>query len=211
MSDALILFGSGGHAKVVLEAVRARTPERRVVVIDDNARQGRPAVLGEAVCGGREWLASNLPRARVALGVGDNFTRAQIMEWLAEQGRELETVIHPAAIVGRTTRVGDGSFVAAGAIVIADARLDRGAIVNTAASIDHDCTIGTAAHIAPGARLCGNVRVGARTLIGVGSAVCPGVSIGADVIVGAGSSVIRDLPERGTYAGCPARRIGDRA
>lgn len=208
MADALIVFGSGGHAKVIVEAVRARTPDRRIVMIDDQvAGEGR-TVLGLAVIGSREWLASNLPDAPVALGVGNNAARWALVCWLLHEGRALETVIHPSAVIGATAKVEEGAFVAAGAIVIADARIGRGVIINTGASVDHDCQIGEAAHLAPGVRLCGNVRVGARSLIGVGSAVGPGISIGADVTVGAGSAVVRDLFDGGTFIGCPARPTG---
>jgi sugar O-acyltransferase (sialic acid O-acetyltransferase NeuD family) len=202
MSGPLILFGCGGHAKVLLEAIRARSPDRQVAIVDD-----RPGgeVFGIAVSGTREWLASNLPGVPVALGIGGNAARFAIIEWLAAQSRPLETIVHPSAIVGATVSLAPGAFVAAGAVLIADAKIGRGAIVNTAASVDHDCIVGEAAHIAPGARLCGDVHVGARTLIGVGSSVAPGVSIGPDAIIGAGSTVVRDLAGSATYVGCPAK------
>lgn len=206
-ADTLVIIGSGGHAKVIVEAVRARTPHRRIVLLDDEpGNQGR-TVLGFDVEGGRERLSADLKGASVALGVGDNSSRSQVMDWLESNGHPLETVIHPTAIVGATVSVGPGAFLAAGAIAIADARIGGGAIVNTGASIDHDCVIDRAAHIAPGVRLCGNVRVGARTLIGVGSSVRPGVSIGADVILGAGSVIVHDFPGPGTFAGNPARPL----
>ena len=207
MSVPLVVFGSGGHAKVVVEAVWARTPERPLVIIDDDPKSTCRKLLGLSVTGTRQWLATNLPGAAVALGVGTNRARAEIADWLIAQGRGLETVVHPSAIVGTTAELGPGAFLAAGSIVIADARVGRGAIVNTAASVDHDCDVGDCAHIGPGVRLCGNVRVGDRTLIGVGSAIRPGIAIGSDVTVGAGSAVVCDLADGGTYAGCPAQPL----
>jgi UDP-perosamine 4-acetyltransferase len=208
MADELIIFGSGGHAKVMVEAVLARSPQRRIVLVDDDPEAAGKTVLGISVAGGRDWLSANLPDAAVALGIGNNRARATLADELTAAGRRLETVIHPAAIVGASVRVQEGAFIAAGAILIADARIGRAAIVNTAASVDHDCEIGDGAHIGPGARLCGNVRVGKRTLIGVGSAVRPGITIGSDVIVGAGSAVVGELEDGGTYAGCPAQPLG---
>lgn len=207
MTEPLIVFGSGGHSKVMVEAIRAHIPDRHLVILDDDAGAAGRTVLGLPVSGTRGWLSSNLPNAPVALGIGDNRARAALLQWLLDEGRTVETVIHPSAIVGATVEIGAGAFLAAGAIVIADARIGRAAIINTAASVDHDCEIGEAAHIGPGVRLCGNVKVGARTLIGVGSAVRPGISIAADVTVGTGSAVVSDLFEPGTYAGCPARPL----
>lgn len=208
-ADTLVVIGSGGHSKVIVEAVRARTPGRPIILLDDESANHGRSVLGIDVSGGRERLSAGLKGVPVALGVGDNGSRSQVMDWLESNGHPLETVIHPAAIVGTTVSIGPGAFLAAGAIAIADARIGAGAIINTGASIDHDCDVGEAAHIAPGVRLCGNVRVGARTLIGVGSSVRPGVTIGADVILGAGSVIVRDLPGPGTFVGNPARLLRD--
>ena len=208
MSDeALVLFGSGGHAKVVLEAVRARTPDRAVTVVDDDPAAADRSVLGLRVSGDRSWLLANAPGAKVALGIGNNRARADLLYWLTEIGFEAEAVVHPSAIVGATAQIGAGAFLAAGSIVIADAKIGAGAIVNTGASVDHDCVVGPGAHIGPGVRLCGNVTVGALALVGVGTAVRPGVSIGANAVIGAGSAVVSDLPADGIYAGCPARSL----
>jgi sugar O-acyltransferase (sialic acid O-acetyltransferase NeuD family) len=204
-ADILAVFGSGGHAKVIIEAVLARAPDRKIVILDDRPEAQGRELLGISVSGGREKLA-DLPGATVVLGVGDNRSRAELMDWLSAHGHELETVIHPTATIGKTVSIAPGAFIAAGSILIADASIEAGAIINTGATVDHDCVIGAAAHIAPGVSLCGNVSVGERTLVGVGSCARPGVTIGKDIVIGAGSVVIRDLIEPGTYVGNPARR-----
>ena len=203
----LVLIGSGGHAKVVLEAIRARDPNRKVIILDDDPAAAQRCVLGSEVSGTRDWLVDNTWSGRVALGIGDNRARAELLNWLAEHGFEAQTVVHPSAIVAGTADIGAGAFLGAGSIVLADATVGAGAIVNTGASVDHDCMVGAAAHLGPGVRLCGNVTVGAESLIGVGTAVRPGLSIGANAIVGAGSAVVCDLEAGGTYVGCPARPI----
>ena len=206
MPDRLIVFGSGGHAKVVVEAILARTPDREVVILDDSEEAKGRYVLGKEVIGGRGEL-DLLTGASIVPAIGNNKARAEFLSWLRERGCRIETVVHPAATVAPSVKIGDGAFVSAGAIVIAEARIGAGAIVNTAASVDHDCIVGEAAHVGPGVHLCGNVRIGARTLVGVGSSVRPGISICEDVLLGAGSVVVEDIEEAGTYAGSPARRL----
>ncbi|HEX8654759.1 MAG TPA: acetyltransferase [Allosphingosinicella sp.] len=207
MAARLILFGSGGHAKVVLEAIRAAHPECEVAILDDDPEAAGRNLLGEAVHDGRAWLKDNWPDAGVVPAIGTNSARSALIDWLDGAGRALASVVHPSAIVSPSISVGAGAFLAPGAIVNAETILGKGAIVNTGASIDHDCRIGVAAHIAPGAHLCGGVRVGARSLIGAGATVIPGVAIGADVVVGAGSVVIADVPDGARVAGCPARPL----
>lgn len=203
----LVLIGCGGHAKVVLEAIWARTPKRRVIVLDDNPAAGTSRLLGVPVLGTRDWLLGANYSLKVVAAIGDNRARLSLIRWIAGQNFGMETVIHPSAVLGSTVEIGRAAFLSAGSIVIADSKIGRGAIINTGASIDHDCVIGEAAHIGPGVRLCGNVTIGPRSLLGVGVAVRPGISIGADVVVGAGSTVVSDLPDAGVYIGSPARRF----
>ena len=205
--DRLILFGCGGHAKVVLDAILARNGEADLTILDDSENAEQRSLLGRPVTGGRSWLAKGWPQVAVMPAIGGNAPRAALVDWLQREGRTLATVIHPSAIVSPTARLAGGCFLAAGAIVNPEAELAEGVIVNTAASVDHDCLVGRSSHIAPGARLCGNVHIGERTLIGVGASVAPGVRIGNDVIVGAGSAVIRDVPDGATIGGAPARPL----
>ncbi len=182
-------------------------PDVQLAVLDDNAAALGSGVLGVRVAGGREWLGDHWPEALVAPAIGQNQIRATLLEWLAAQGRSLATIVHPAAVLSPTARVGGGSFVAAGAVVNAETNIGEGVIINTGASVDHDCTIEPYAHVAPGARLCGGIRVGARALIGAGAVLIPGVSVGADAVVGAGSVVLKEVPPGAKVAGCPAAPI----
>lgn len=206
MSNRLIVFGSGGHGKVVIEAALARDPNREIILLDDadSARESR--LLGIPIRGGRSELRS-LRGTPVTPAVGENGARAELLKWLEDHGHMLETILHPTAVVGSSVKLGLGSFISAGAIIVADASIGAGAIINTGASVDHDCALGRAAHIGPGAHLCGNVRIGDRTLVGVGSSIRPGVSVCNDVVLGAGSVVVRDILEAGTFAGNPVRRL----
>jgi sugar O-acyltransferase (sialic acid O-acetyltransferase NeuD family) len=203
----IIVFGAGGHAKVLLEAIRLVSPGAELAIVDDSGSASSAALLGLPLSGDREWLAGNWPEAAVALGIGNNEARAAIADWLRAQGRSLATVIHPSATVSPSASIGSGAFLAAGAVVNAEAGIGEGVILNTLASVDHDCDIASFAHIAPGSRLCGAVRIGARSLIGAASVVIPGVTVGADAIVGAGSAVLKDVPAGFRVAGSPARPI----
>lgn len=207
MEERLILFGAGGHAKVVLEAFLAGCPAGEIAVLDDDPERAGSHLLGHRIRGGREWLATNWPGVAVMPALGENRRRDALIAELARIKRPLRTVIHPAATVGASARIGGGCLLTAGAIVNAAAELEDGVIVNTGASVDHDCRIGRAAHIAPGTRLCGTVRIGARALVGTATAVIPGIEIGEDAVIGAGSAVVRNVPAGETWAGCPARKL----
>ena len=81
MADRLSIFGSGGHAKVVLEAALARSPGREITLLDDDPSNHGRQLLGVSVSGGREALGQ-FGRVPVALGVGNNAARWALIEWL---------------------------------------------------------------------------------------------------------------------------------
>lgn len=201
----VVLIGAGGHAKVVLEAIRAAGlyAPAGFTDIDPACRD----LLGLARLGGDEALprlrADGIAHAIVALG--GNALRRRVAEMVRGLGFTLVNAISPAAAVSPSARLGQGIAVMAGAVVNADSDIADLVIVNTRAAVDHDCRIGRAAHLAPGCTLAGGVTVGAEALVGTGAAVIPGVTIGDGAVIGAGAAVVRNIPAGATALGVPAR------
>ncbi|MBB5695136.1 acetyltransferase [Muricoccus pecuniae] len=203
----VVIIGAGGHAKVIIEALRAAGFPSPLGLIDP--RPAGETVLGVAVLGGDEMLeglrTSGAGAAVVALG--NNALRLRVGDKLVAMGFSLPPLVHPAAQLSPSAELEEGAVVMARACLGPDARIGRLAIVNTNAVVEHDNRIGQAAHVAPGCALAGNVTVGDRALVGVGSAVRPGITIGADAVIGAGSAVVRDVPPDAVVAGAPARSL----
>lgn len=212
MQPRLIVFGGGGHAKVVLDAAAKSRHFSEIQLADDDPATWGKRILGHPVMGGREALLA-LPgeRPQVIVAIGGNRIRCEVAEWLQEHGFELATVIHPSVQLGEGVRIGAGSFLAAGVVVNCDTVLAANVIVNTSASVDHDCRVAAGVHLAPGCRLCGHVSVGKQSFLGAGVVVIPSLNIGESVMVGAGSTVIGDLADAARVAGSPARPLSAEA
>jgi UDP-perosamine 4-acetyltransferase len=207
MSERFIVFGAGGHAKVIVESLRAARRGCEIALLDDDPAAGSRTVLGLPIIGTREWLSVNWLDAPVVPAIGRNALRAEFLHWLAGTGRAPATVVDPGARLSPSASVLPGSFIAPAATVNAETVLAEGSIVNTGATVDHDCRIGRAAHIAPGAHLCGGVEVGEETLVGAGAVVIPGIRIGRAAVVGAGAAVTRDVADGARVGGVPARPL----
>ena len=197
----IVVFGAGGHGKVVCD-ILVCAGETVLGFVDDRTAAG-VLVLGLPVLGGASWLEGR--SARVALGVGDNVSRERVADACLKAGATLVTAIHPRAVVAASATVAAGAVVMALAVINPDARIERGAIVNTAAVIEHDCVIGAFAHVSPNAAMGGNCTVLARAHLGVGASMLPGTTVGEDAIVGGGALVARDVPARAVAKGIPAR------
>lgn len=206
----VVIIGGGGHAKVVIESLRACGETVAAIVdADPTPRQ----VLGVPVVGDDLALPElrELGFSRLFVAIGDNRLRQKLGRKAREQGFSLVNAIHPSAVVSPSARLGEGIAVMAGGAINAETRVDDLAIINTGAVVDHDCRLAEACHLGPASALAGGVSVGERAFLGVGARAIPGVSIGADTTVGAGAVVVRDLPDAVLAIGVPAKIKGDRS
>ena len=204
MSSAkrLAVIGAGGHAKVVVSTARAAGWEISGLY-DDNGTLWGSDVLGAPVKGPvAQAVADRVPAAVIA--IGSNQTRALLAEKLMLPWVPL---FHPSAVLSDSVVLGRGTVVFARVVVQPCTVIGDHVILNTGSTIDHDCNVGSYTHIAPGVNLAGTVTVGPGSFLGIGAAVIPEISIGSHVVVGAGAVVVKDLPDRVTAVGVPARVV----
>ncbi len=101
--------------------------------------------------------------------------REMIYDNLKSIGYDLPIIIDASAIVSKTAKLGEGTFVGKLAVINAEAQVGRMAIINTKALVEHDCRVGDFTHIAIGATLCGGVCIEERCLIGAGTIIAKNV------------------------------------
>ncbi|MCZ7557107.1 MAG: acetyltransferase [Bacteroidia bacterium] len=203
----VVIWGAGGHAKVVADIVRLEGRFQIEGFIDElNPDRAGEAFCGSLVIGGRECLEILRKKGilKILPGFGDCRRRSQLNEELRTLGFVMPNVIHPRATVAADVCIDGGTIIAAGAVVGPGVRLGRSVIINTAASVDHDCVLGDAVHVCPGAHLAGGVIIGEASQIGIGAVVIDGVCIGAQSLIGAGAVVTKNIPESVVAYGVPA-------
>ena len=207
-----LILGGGGHAKVVIDSMRAAGALEEAAILDPDPVLWGHEVLGVPVLGGDELLPQLVKEGAagfiVGLGaVGNNRPRQRLFELGLAMGLNPLTVRHPSAICSPSAQIGGGSVVLPSAVINPDATLGVNVIVNTGAIVEHDCVVGDHVHLATGSRLCSTVRLGDGSHIGAGATVRQVLTIGEGAVVGAGAVVVRDVPPWTTVVGVPAREL----
>ena len=205
----IVVFGAGGHAKVVVDVLAQMKRYEVAALLDDSTELHKARRWGFPVWGGREQFSALRKRGVTGLivGLGDNRLRQSVYEEAAKAGVKLITAVHPSVHLGGRVTIGAGSLLVAGTVINVDAVIGENVIINTGATVDHDCRIGSHVHLSPGVHLAGGVTVGELTHIGIGAVVLPNVQVGRACIVGAGAVVRESIPDGAVVAGNPARPI----
>ena len=204
----IVVIGSAGHAKVVLDILELCEKYKVVGLIDSFKKSGEK-VNGYEVLGD-EFILPDLCQNNNVFGgivaIGHNWNRNSMIDKIKKMCPEFNFIIavHPQAVVGSHVKIGDGTVVMAGAIVNSNSSIGNHCIINTQSIIEHDSTISSFASIAPGAILGGNVSVGSKTAVGIGATVIEKINIGKGSIIGAHSLVLRDVPSDQIWYGVPA-------
>jgi len=200
--ERMYVLGAGGHSKVAIRAAQLNGKEV-IAVFDDSVEKLGTRICGVPVVGTFSAILKAEPLPTF-IAIGDNQLRLHLANQL---DLSWATIIHPAAVVDDTVKVGAGVLVLAGAVVQVDAKLGDHTIINNNATIEHDCYVEAGAHISCNACLAGEVLIGNGTLIGVGASVLPRIRIGEGAVVGGGAVVVQNLKDRVTAIGVPAKIV----
>lgn len=206
----IVLFGAGGHGKVVRDIVEKMHDfdlESSVVAVYDDfvlekMLDGTLPILNNETAF-RSFIQKN-GDVYGLIGIGNNAIRERLS---TEYPMKYAVAVHPTAILADDVKIGEGTVVMAGAIINPGARIGRHCIINTGAIVEHDCIIGDFVHVSPGVRMAGDVKIGRMSHIGVGASIIPKIVIGENVVVGAGAVVIRDVSDMKKVVGVPAKEI----
>lgn len=214
LQQKVIIIGSSGHAKVVIDCLE-KAGQYSIIGLIDRFRDKGETTSGYSVLGGESdlpLLLETYPGSSLIIAIGDNHVRKTVYDNLLKQvpGCKFANAIHPSAQIGKDVTLGVGVVVFAGAVVNSGSIIGDFVILNTRSSADHDCRLNDFSSLAPGVTLGGRVQVGTGSAVSIGSVVRHNILIGDQTIVGAGSLVIKDCRDHSVYYGSPAEFIRSR-
>lgn len=200
------LLGYSGHAYVVIDIALSNN----LIVqsyFDKFQTKNNPYCLAFSGSETKVDIKAIVNSDYIFPAVGSNSLRRKLITFIEEQNLAQTTLPANSAILSPMASVGLSTLIGPKAIVNSMARIGKGCIINSGAIIEHECKIGDFSHIAPGAVLAGNVKIGNNCLIGANSVIKEGIIIADDVVVGAGAVVLKNIKEKGTWVGNPAKLL----
>lgn len=198
----VIIIGAGGQGRVISDIVAACDDEVLGFLDDKCTKLDFDGVL----LGKTEEALKFVSDSEFIIAIGNNEIRQKVAEKLLSLKAKFYTAIHPTAVISKSATVGEGTVVMPFAVINAAATVGEHCIINTGAVVEHDNVIEDYVHLSPRVALGGTVRVNKRTHVGIGAVVKNNVCITGDCVIGAGAVVVKDIVEKGTYVGVPARK-----
>jgi sugar O-acyltransferase (sialic acid O-acetyltransferase NeuD family) len=212
--DNIVIVGSSGHAKVIIDIVQ-QAGKFRIVGLLDRFRDVGEKTLGYPVLGKEEDLPELIKAhalTGVIIAIGDNFVRAKVASRIKEISPDLSfpAAVHPTASIAMEVSIGEGTVVMAGVSINPCCSVGQFCILNTHASLDHDSMLEDFASLAPGATTGGTCRIGPYSAIGIGAVLLTAIHVGEHSVIGAGSLVTKSVEPFVVAYGTPARKIRSR-
>lgn len=210
----IIIFGSGDHAKVVLNEILKLKKYNFLGFCDENEKKNKIVFKIKKknfkILGNLNEIKKIVSKDRIygIIGISENKIRKKIVRQTQNlKNLKWESIISKDAKLNGNIRIGLGSFINTGTIINTNSIIGNHCSINTGSSIDHDCIFQDYSGTGPGVITGGNVKVGELGYIGIGSIIKNGVNIGKNTIVGAGSLVLNNCLKNSIFFGSPAKKI----
>lgn len=209
----VIVVGSGGHAKVVidiLEEMIANGSNLEIIGITSNSLVTSEFFFGYEILGSDEIIEkyANDDNYLAAMGLGgytDNLLRDKVFHYIKSFGVKFINVIHPSVIVSKSVKLGEGIVIFPGVVINTDVQIGDNSIIATSASIDHETIIDSNVLVSAGVTIGAYSKIGRGTLLALGAKVISGVVIGKNVLIASGAVVVSNIEDNKRVFGIPAK------
>lgn len=137
--------------------------------------------------------------------LGDPIQRKKYTEIILKNGGEFISCISDYALINFTAKLGKGVFVGAHSIISANVIVGDFSVIHPFCNFGHDAKVGKYGEIESYTALGGYSEIGEYVTIHPHSTVLPRIRVGDYSTVGSGSVVLKDVKERTTVFGVPAK------
>lgn len=209
----VVILGSGEHAVVVIDILRAMGGFDIIGCIADDSNPDR-LVFGVPIIGPADDIEGLANKGYcAAIGVGgwsDNDERTRLFNRAIKNGVPLITAIHPGASVAPSAKIGTGSVIFPDTTVGVESVIGENVIMHVGARIGHQTYIGDHVLLSGGVTVGAGVTIKESAFVAIGATVVSKVTVGRNSMVSAGSAATSDVPDGARVRGVPAKIRGRR-
>lgn len=139
--------------------------------------------------------------------IANSKVKEGIVDKLKAKGAKFTTIVHPTAVIGDTSNIGENVIIYPFALISDNAIISDGCIINMYSSVAHDALLGTCCTISAHCDITGGCKLGKNVFMGTTSNMVPRISIGDNVFICAGSTVMASVRSDKKVMGNPATII----
>jgi len=211
MKDLIIVGASGFGREVawLVERLNNTNPTWRLLgFVDDDE-----SIYGQKINGyrvlGKIGDIKKYPDAYYVCAVGASRTREKIITRMKTLNPDVKfgTVIDPSVQISELVDIGEGTIICAHTIITVNISIGNHVIINLDCTIGHDAVLQDFVTLYPSVNVSGITNIGHCSELGTGMQIIQGKKVGNYSIVGAGAVVVKDIPNRCTAVGSPAKPI----
>ncbi len=208
----LIIFGASGFGREVawlVERINKVVPTWNLLgFMDDADNIQRKKINGYEVLG-KTVDVVKYSDAYFVCAVGASRTREKIINNLKSVNPNIKfgTLVDPSVEMSDLVSIGEGSIVCAHTIITVNTSIGKHVIINLDCTIGHDAVLKDFVTLYPSVNVSGITNIGHAVELGTGMQIIQAKSIGDYSIIGAGAVVVKDIPEKCTAVGSPAKPI----
>lgn len=211
MKDLIIVGASGFGREVawVVERINAKLPTWNLIGFIDDAEdiQGKD-INGYKVLG-KTADVGKYKAAYFVVAVGASKVREKIVGNLKSANPNIKfgTIIDPTVEISDLVTIGEGTIICAHSIITVNISIGSHTIINLDCTVGHDAVLQDFVTLYPSVNISGLTDIGHAAELGTGVQIIQGKTVGDYGIVGAGAVIVKDIPERCTAVGSPAKPI----
>lgn len=211
MTENIIIYGSGGMAREVVELIedinRLRPTWNIQGYLDDIKGDCAEIVNGYRILGTGDRLESLEIPANVVLAISNPEAKIRIYNRIKGYPIRFPVLIHPSARVARSAKIGEGSIIGMDCIVSVNVDIGRHVFLNMRTVVGHDTVLKDYCSCLVNCVIAGDVIVDERTLLGSGCIIMEKKTIGKKVRVGMGAIINDDVRDNHVVMSRPSKSM----
>ncbi|WP_378183124.1 acetyltransferase [Aquimarina sp. SS2-1] len=207
MNSVLGIIGAGHLGQQIAHYAITDKHFEQVVFFDDFT--GESNITGCPVLGRTQDILKSFSQKKIThlmIGIGYKHMAARANFYdIYKDKIPFARIIHSSCWVDPTAIIGEGVIVYPNSAIDAHVVIKNNVLLNIGCTIAHHTSIASHCFLSPRVALAGFIIVGEQVILGINCTVIDNITIGQNVKIGAGAVVVRDITEKGTYVGVPAK------